>query len=199
MNIKLENHQLMINSEVIDLPRLSADSVVRVYSVPVDYRPSGYFYAVQERGHPMELPACSAADYELVATLDLPAHEDAVLVNAKAEVLARAIEEADELLTQLEQDCSNREIKTWDQQAIEAASSGGDISREMVESIALYRGIEQADLIQRINLKTSAYKKRAGAIIGAKQFVEDRIEEAADLDQLFAVVSVQERLDEMAA
>lgn len=194
MSIKLENHQLIINDEVINLPRLSADSIVRVYTVPVDYRPSGYFYAIQEQGHPMELPACSAADYELVATLDLPAHEDAVLLNAKAEVLARAIEEADQLLEQLERDSSSREIKTWDQQAIEATSSG-DISREMVEAIALYRGIEQADLIQRINLKTSAYKKRAGAIIGAKQFVEDRIEEAVDLDQLFSVVSVQERLD----
>lgn len=194
MSIKLENHQLIINGEAIDLPRLSADSIVRVYSVPVDYRPSGYFHAIQEQGHPMELPACNADDYELVVTLDLPAHEEAVLLNAKAEVLARAIEEADQLLEQLERDSSNREIKTWDQQAIEATSSG-DISREMVESIALYRGIEQADLIQRINLKTSAYKKRAGAIIGAKQFVEDRIEEAVDLDQLFSVVSVQERLD----
>lgn len=194
MSIKLENHQLIINGEAINLPRLSADSVVRVYSVPVDYRPSGYFHAIQEQGHPMELPACNADDYELVVTLDLPAHEEAVLLNAKAEVLARAIEEADQLLKQLERDSSNREIKTWDQQAIEATSSG-DISREMVESIALYRGIEQADLIQRINLKTSAYKKRAGAIIGAKQFVEDRIEEAVDLDQLFSVVSVQERLD----
>lgn len=194
MSIKLENHQLIINGEAINLPRLSADSVVRVYSVPVDYRPSGYFHAIQEQGHPMELPACNADDYELVVTLDLPAHEEAVLLNAKAEVLARAIEEADQLLEQLERDSSNREIKTWDQQAIEATSSG-DISREMVESIALYRGIEQADLIQRINLKTSAYKKRAGAIIGAKQFVEDRIEEAVDLDQLFSVVSVQERLD----
>lgn len=194
MSIKLENHQLIINGEAINLPRLSADSAVRVYSVPVDYQPSGYFHAIQEQGHPMELPACNADDYELVVTLDLPAHEEAVLLNAKAEVLARAIEEADQLLEQLERDSSNREIKTWDQQAIEATSSG-DISREMVESIALYRGIEQADLIQRINLKTSAYKKRAGAIIGAKQFVEDRIDEAVDLDQLFSVISVQERLD----
>lgn len=194
MSIKLENHQLIINGEAINLPRLSADSVVRVYSVPVDYKPSGYFHAIQEQGHPMELPACNADDYELVVTLDLPAHEEAVLLNAKAEVLARAIEEADQLLEQLERDSSSREIKTWDQQAIEATSSG-DISREMVESIALYRGIEQADLIQRINLKTSAYKKRAGAIIGAKQFVEDRIDEAVDLDQLFSVISVQERLD----
>lgn len=194
MSIKLENHQLIINGEAINLPRLSADSVVRVYSVPVDYQPSGYFHAIQEQGHPMELPACNADDYGLVVTLDLPAHEEAVLLNAKAEVLARAIEEADQLLEQLERDSSSREIKTWDQQAIEATSSG-DISREMVESIALYRGIEQVDLIQRINLKTSAYKKRAGAIIGAKQFVEDRIDEAVDLDQLFSVISVQERLD----
>lgn len=198
MSIKLENHQLIINGVAVDLPQLPADSVVRVYSVPIDYRPSGYFYTVQAQGQPTELPACDTSDYKLLATLNLPAHEYAVLLNAKQEVLARVIEEADELLTQLEQDCSNREIKAWDQQAIEATGSG-DISREMVESIALYRGIEQADLIQRINLKTSAYKKRAGAIIGAKQYVEDRIEEAVDLDQLFAVVSVQGRLDEMAA
>lgn len=192
MSIKLENHQLIINGEAVDLPQLPADSVVRVYAVPTNYRKSGYFYAIQEQGCPMELPGCS--DYALVSTFELQAHEEAVLLNAKQEVLARAIHEADQLLEQLERDSSSREIKTWDQQAIEATSSG-DISREMVESIALYRGIEQADLIQRINLKTSAYKKRAGAIIGAKQFVEDRIEEAVDLDQLFSVVSVQERLD----
>lgn len=200
MKVQIEDHKLMIDGkEIADLPRLPFAADVLVYTVPVDYRDSGIFHSVRESPDlaAMELPACS--EYELIAVLELPPHDDAVLSQAKKEVLSIAIAEADQMLKVLEKDCTEREIKTWDQQAIEAASPSGAADLELTNTIARYRGVGSEDLRSRVNTKSFMYKSASGAIIGAKQFVEDRIEEAESLDDLFAVGTVLERINAVSA
>lgn len=177
-----------------ELPKLTHESEVSVYSVPVEYRESGIFYAVKKDNEPVEIPACD--EYQLAGVFLLPAHDGAILKQAKKETLARAIADADLLLKELERGCAEREIKTWDQQAIEAASPSGSEDLELTEAIARYRGIDPGELRDRVNTKSFMYKSASGAIIGSKQYVEDRIEEAGSLDELFAVITVAERLSE---
>lgn len=196
MNLQIENHALWVDGEKLaDLPRVHYDCEVIAYSVPKAYRASGIYYSVNRTGadEAIELPASST--YRLIKSLNLPADEGAVLSQAKKEILEQAIAEADLLLETLEEGCAEREIKTWDQQAIEAASSGAENDLVLVDSIALYRGVGSEDLVGRINDKSIAYKKAAGAIIGAKQYVEDQIQAAESVEDLFAVISVKERID----
>lgn len=195
MIIKIENHELKVDGKKIaDLPKLTRDSKVSVYSVPAEYRENEIFFSAQEDGQPEEVPACT--DYQLLAVLELEPHDDAVLEQAKKETLERAIADADDLLEVLEKDCAEREIKTWDQQAIEAASPNGAADLGLTNTIAKYRGIDPGELRDRVSTKSFMYKDASGAIIGSKQYVEDRIEEAQDLDELFAIVTVRERLSE---
>lgn len=190
--MNIENHKLYIDEvEIQDLPQLAQEATVRVYSVPTAYRANGYFIAV---GVPAEIPASS--EYELLGEMVLEASDEAILIQAKKEILERAIKEADCLLSMLEKDSSEREVKTWDQQAIESAQTGSN-DQILIDAIATFRGISKEDLLQRIVFKSNYYKETAGAIIGAKQYVEDRIDDAQTLDDLFALGSVQSRLNEM--
>lgn len=195
MNLQIENHALWVDGEKLaDLPRVHYDCEVIAYSVPKAYRASGIYYSVNRTGadEAIELPASST--YRLIKSLNLPADEGAVLNQAKKEILERAIEEADSLLALLEKGSSEREVKTWDQQVFEATLGSGDPKR-LLDVMARYRGIEEPDLADRVIFKSGYYKDAAGAIIGSKQYVEDRIEEAQTLDDLFSVISVQERID----
>lgn len=195
MDIKIENHELIIDGvKIQDLPRFADAATVRVYSVPTEYRESGYFVSTAANGQAVEVPASSES--ELIAELELEPDDDAVLARAKKEMLQRVIKEADKLLGLLEQDNSEREVKTWDQQAIESAQTGSD-DQVLIDAIARFRGISKEDLLRRIIFKSNYYKETAGAIIGAKQYVEDRIEEAQTLDELFALGSVQDRINEL--
>lgn len=79
----IKDHKLITDSgDMVELPCLSVESVVRVWDVPVGYRPSGIFVSVTSAGMPMEIPACDHGNpvFEQI----LPASNEAVLAEAKA-------------------------------------------------------------------------------------------------------------------
>lgn len=89
---KIENNVLSIGSYTEAMPLLAQDATVQVWTVPIDYKASGYFVAVTPIGGTQEIPACSPVDAVLVAVLVLPASQEAQLTltqSAKWEAIKR--------------------------------------------------------------------------------------------------------------
>lgn len=189
----INDRALTIGQQSWPLPELAQPATVRVYRVPEDYREDGIFVSVQAAGQPQELPACAAQDATLLATLELPASEAAQLQAAKAERLSMINREADQLLARLAADCPEREVLSWDQQLLEAQDDTSP--RPLLTAMAAARGIELDDLVQRVLAKAQLYAMASGAILGARQKLEDTLEQADTLDALHQLPSLQEALN----
>lgn len=80
------DHTLHIADHSEALPRLAQPAAVHIWSVPTEYRASGYYVSLQLGGQPVELPACDYRDATKIARLELAADPD---VAAAAEREAR--------------------------------------------------------------------------------------------------------------
>lgn len=192
----ITDHVLHIGAHAEPLPHLPQAAIVRAWAVPAEYRESGYFVSVQPHGQPAELPACDAAAAQLLATLDLPASPLAQLAAARAERCAAAAAEADRLLAELSIAYPEREIASWPQQVREALALQADeaAATPLLDALASARGIDRTDLAARVLTKADAYAQASGAIIGARQRIEDLLDAAADAEALAAVPSLGELL-----
>lgn len=200
MNVLIIDHLLTINdAEVEQLPRHPVPARVDVWAVPTAYRESGYFVSTSTAGQPRALPACAAADAEHIATLTLDPDPSMMAKDARAERLRQANDEADELLAVLDAAYPDREVLTWDQQAKEAEAIMADSEAEtpLLQSLAASRGIDVQDLASRVLVKSSLYKQASGSIMGARQWVEDRLGEAQSHDDVLAVPTISDRLAEL--
>lgn len=178
------------------LPSLPYDTTVDVWSVPTDYRESGIFTAVQLQGLPPELPACDITTAQLLATLLLPADPAAQLDRARTERLAGINADADALVGELAATYPEREIQSWPQQVkeAEALALSPTADAPLLSALAAARGIDRADLAARVLAKASAYAAASGAIIGARQRLEDLLSAADTLDELSAVPSLRQAI-----
>lgn len=92
--MKIEDQTLSITikgkTTDIALPDVRTDAVVRVWQVPKDYRPNGFFVAATEPGQAQEYPACGQRDAVYVGRLDYPARAAAKLQTAKDALAAAA-------------------------------------------------------------------------------------------------------------
>ncbi|MFC0708836.1 hypothetical protein ACFSVK_19350 [Azorhizophilus paspali] len=185
----LTDHTLTLGDYSEDLPRLAKPARVHIWSVPPEYRASGYFVSVQAAGQPLELPACDANDAKPLATLELPADAGANIDAARAERLAMANAEADRLLAGLSASYPEREVQSWDQQIKEAELFTVDNQAPMplLDALATARGIERGLLAQKVREKAGAFSVAAGTILGARQRIEDLLEAADTLEAVLAV------------
>lgn len=192
----ITDHTLQLGEHAELLPHLPQAATVRAWAVPAEYRESGYFVSVQPHGQPAELPACDAAAAQLLATLDLPASPLAQLAAARAERCAAARIAADQLLAELSVSYPEREVTSWPQQVkeAEALQANEAATTPLLDALAAARHIERADLAGRVLAKASAYTLASGAIIGARQRIEDMLAAAEDSDSLAAVPSLAELL-----
>jgi len=176
------------------LPSLPYDTTVDVWAVPADYRESGIFAAVQLQGLPREIPACDLAAAQLLATLPLPADPAAQVARARSERLAGINADADALVGTLATDYPEREIQSWPQQVkeAEALATNPEADAPLLSALAAARGVDRADLGARVLAKASAYAAASGAIIGARQRLEDLLLAAETPDDLAAVPSLRE-------
>lgn len=200
MNVQIIDHILTIGGvEVAQLPRLSAQAAVEVWSVPTDYRESGYFVSTNIPGEPRELPACAPADSTHIATLTLEPHTDALADEARLERLQQLNAAADLLLAQLDAAYPEREVLTWDQQVKEAEALMADPDAEvpLLQSLAVSREIGVQDLASRVLVKSSLYKTAAGNIMGARQWVEDLLTEALTHEDVISVPTITDRLTDL--
>ena len=179
------------------LPSLPYDTTVDVWAVPTDYRESGIFAAVQLQGAPREIPACDIGAAQLLATLPLPADPAAQLSRARSERLAGINADADVLVSILATDYPEREIQSWPQQVkeAEALATNPEADAPLLSALAAARGVDRTDLGARVLAKASAYAAASGAIIGARQRLEDLLTAAETLDDLSAVPSLRQAIE----
>lgn len=91
--LKIENQNLTVTRgaavDTIGLPSVAMDAVVRVWSVPTDYRDNGLFAAIVAPGQPEEIPACDPAAAQLLGEVAYPASKALQRQDAHAAAHAR--------------------------------------------------------------------------------------------------------------
>lgn len=91
--LKIENQTLTVTRgaavAAIALQETAVDAVVRVWSVPVEYRDNGLFVAIVEPGQPEEIPACDPAAAQLLGEVAYPASQALQRSGAQAAAHAR--------------------------------------------------------------------------------------------------------------
>ena len=112
------------------------------------------------------------------------------LEEAKAAKLAEINAECQRMLESLTPTYPERELTTFDKQESEARAYAADAtaSTPLLSALAAGRGIELADLVQRVIAKADAFTIASGFIIGQRQALEDRLDAAQTVDDVQAVI-----------
>lgn len=188
--MKIENGTLTVNGQSFALPAAQADARVSVWVVPLDYRESGVFIAVNLPGQPAEIPACSPADAEYLGELDYPAAEANKLEAAKAAKLVELNAGCERALSSLTASYPPGELQSWPQQVKEAADLAADPQAEtpLLSAIATARGLTVVELAERVRLKAEAYTQLSGSAIGRRQALEDLLALAQTLEDVAGIV-----------
>lgn len=119
----------------------------------------------------------------------VPTSEE-LLAQAKADKLAEINAECQRMLESLTPTYPERELTTFDKQEIEARAYAADAtaSTPLLSALAAGRGIELADLVQRVIAKADAFTIASGFIIGQRQALEDRLDAAPTVDDVRDIV-----------
>ena len=113
-----------------------------------------------------------------------------LLAQAKEDKLAEINAACQSTLEALTPTYPERELTTFDKQESEARAYLADptASTPFLSALAAARGIELADLVQRVTAKADAFTSASGYIIGQRQALEDRLDAAETLEDVRAVV-----------
>lgn len=119
-----------------------------------------------------------------------PPPVDPPLEEVKAAKLAEINAECQRMLESLTPTYPERELTTFDKQESEARAYAADAtaSTPFLSALAAARGIELADLVQRVIAKADAFTVASGYIIGQRQALEDRLDAAQTVEDVQAVV-----------
>lgn len=192
----IEDNALVIGDYREDLPKLPRAAIVTAWAVPADYRASGYFAATRLPGQTEEVPACDLKAAQLIATLNLPPHPDAIRDSARAERLAMLNDDTERTMAALIADYPECEIKSWPQQVKEAEALAADpqAAAPLLAELAAARGIALAELSARVLQKAAGFSVASGRIIGTRQALEDALIAATTHDEVLAVPTLREAL-----
>ncbi len=114
----------------------------------------------------------------------------AALAAAKFGKLKDINEKCVKLMAQIRDGYPADEIHSWPKQETEARAYLADntASVPLLTALAAARGIDLADLVQRVILKADQFAEASGLIIGARQKCEDALEAAKTVEEVEAVV-----------
>ena len=187
--MKIENHILTIGAHSEELPCLPTPATVTAWKVPTEYIASGYFVTVRVADAMATIPACAAADTELIGTLDLPADPAAQLAAAKAERMDAINQSCAQALASIAAPYPDGEVKSWPQQVAEAAALAivADAPTPLLTAIAAVRGISVVDLANLVRIKAEVYAAVSGQTIGRRQFLESALDAAETPEAVSAV------------
>lgn len=192
--MRIENGKLIVNIDgttmQVPMPDVAGASRVKAWQVPETYRPGKLFVAVTQPGQPEEVPACDPSAARLLGELVLEPADSAALVAAKAAKLAEINAACDLAGAAVLKGYPDVEIKTWPQQAAEAAILAADPQADtpLLSKIATDRGLSVADLAARVQTKEAAFKAAAGGLLGMRQALEDQIDAATSVEDLADIV-----------
>ena len=127
-----------------------------------------------------------------------PPPVDPPLEEVKAAKLAEINAECQRMLESLTPTYPERELTTFDKQESEARAYAADAtaSTPLLSALAAGRGIELADLVQRVIAKADAFTIASGFIIGQRQAFEDRLDAAETLEDVRSI-SISYTLDSL--
>lgn len=188
--MKIENGTLTVNGQTVVLPAIQADALVRVWSVPPEYRENGLFVAVILPGQPDEIPACSLTATKYLGELVYPAAESHKLEAAKAAKLVELNAGCERALSILTASYPPGELQSWPQQVKEAndLTANPEAETPLLSAIAKARGLAVVELVERVRLKAEAYAQLSGSAIGRRQALEDLLALAQSLEDVGAIV-----------
>lgn len=114
----------------------------------------------------------------------------ALLVQAKGTKLAELNAECQRMLESLTPTYPERELTTFDKQESEARAylAEGTASTPLLSALAQARGIELAELVQRVIAKADTFAAASGCIIGQRQALEDLLDAAETVEDVQAIV-----------
>lgn len=192
--MKIEDGKLVVEIDgttmQVPMPAVAGASRVKAWKVPEAYRPGRLFVAITPPGQAEEVPACSPAAAQFLGELVLEPAGAAALQASRAAKLAEINAACDAAGRALIKCYPDVEVKTWPQQAAEAAALQADpeAAAPLLTKIAADRGLTVADLAARVQAKEAAFKDAAGGLLGMRQALEDRIDAAASAEDLSDIV-----------
>ena len=188
--MNIENAILGVLGKAVTLPVIQADALVRVWSVPVDYREDGLFVAVILPGQPDEVPACALGDTVYLGELKYLAADSHKLDAAKAAKLVALNAGCELALAALTSTYPPGELQSWPQQVQEASGLQLDPKADtpLLSAIAEVRGLTVEDLAGRVQSKAVDYAAHSGAIIGKRQAAEDLLDKAESPEEVAGIV-----------
>lgn len=188
--MNIENGTLTVNGQTVALPLTQADAIVRIWSVPLEYRENGLFVAVNLPGQPDEIPACAQANAKYLGELNYPAAESHKLEAAKAVKLVELNAGCERALSSLTVSYPPGELQSWPQQVKEAddLTANPEAETPLLSAIATARGLTVTELVGRVLLKAEAYAQLSGSAIGRRQALEDLLALAQTLEEVGAIV-----------
>lgn len=113
----------------------------------------------------------------------------AMLERAKERALQRVNDGYIAELNAILRDYPDAETKTWDKQESEARAFQADSAAPtpLIDAIATARGMDKAELVQRVISKADAWIALSGQSTGKRQRLEDEISKAKTLETLDAI------------
>jgi hypothetical protein len=184
MQIQIANYQLITDiGAVIDLPHLAVDAVVRVWTVPAEYRAIGIYVSTTPKGAAIDEPASEFVGPIFQQTL--PAHPDAVLAAKRAAKIQEISDTAEIAAAQLTAGYPDFETKTWTSQEAEALAWDADKTAPTprINAMAQWRGIDREDYLARTLSKVVRYHQASDYLVGTRQKYVDQAN-AATLDTI---------------
>ena len=176
----VENHKFILIDEDRQrlentLPFMPQYSVEQIGTYDEDQIEQGHDGTWYEKGHAPQRP----------------------LEEARTEKLAEINSACDAILNAATATYPETEVLTFDQQLIEAQAYMADDTAAvpLLSALASARGIELADLVQRVIAKSNAFTRLSGYIIGQRQALEDRLDACTTTAEVEAI-EVNIRLQE---
>lgn len=177
----VDNKLYSDGQKIADLPPLPTDSTVRVWAVPTEYRPSGYYVDVwQDGGIPSE-PACGQRDATYIGDVRYP-HDPATRLardveRARADAYQRINEGYERQAQALAAGYPASERESWSVQIAEAAivRASGAEPTPWIDAAAQARGITREQLADLIHAQDQEYRHYHGVLTGTRQALRDVI------------------------
>lgn len=146
----------------------------------------------QEDGPPAPLPqALDYFDWLAAGGVPLPAQLQAPSELA-AELRQALALEYDQRMQIIAAGYPTSERESWPVQTEEGRALAADpaAATPWIDAAALARGIDRAELAQRICAKDDAYRQIHGALTGTRQRIEDQIDAAGDDAEALSLIDV---------
>ncbi|WP_067586376.1 hypothetical protein [Endozoicomonas ascidiicola] len=111
------------------------------------------------------------------------------LAEVKSAKLHEINDWADATLGEVTKTYPMHEVVTWDQQNQEARKFKADrfAHTPLLDGICQSRGIDKAEICNRIIAKADAFQVLTGQVIGRRQAMEDRLDKASTVDEVEAI------------